>query len=78
MKLALSVSLQIRILQLSGNCTGNIQTAKGGVQMLLAKQFVDFILRDINVTKFLLQLDTKSLTDEIFWQSINYDPVLQV
>ncbi len=62
----------------SANCYYELQIAKGGVQMLLSRQFIDFVLHNLNVSTLVAQLDTKSLTDEIFWQSINYDPILQV
>jgi hypothetical protein len=55
-----------------------VQIVKGWVQALLSRRFVEFLLCDIDVTTFIAQLHTTVLTDEFFWQTLNFDPTINV
>jgi hypothetical protein len=55
-----------------------VQIAKGWVQALLSRRFVEFLLCDIDLTTFVAQLNTEQRTSEFFWQTLNFDPTINV
>jgi len=59
-------------------CDTKLRFAKGGVQSLLSRPFIEFIFTKISVTKFIGQLESTAYTDELCWQTLNYDPILGV
>ncbi len=62
---------------ISADCYRRLQVIVGPVQSVLSRRFIDFIVKDINVSVLIEQLDLLPFNDEMFWGTIGYDPVLK-